>query len=508
MNSLSPAPVAAVAPPVTDYVSDLDTPLLMFNELDVWDLRSAAEGVLCTGGIGSGKSSSTGALLAKSYLKAGFGGLVLCVNTDEADRWRGYAAETDRTHSLIVMDGSLQHRFNFLEYQMAVGRSSASEAVNMLVEILNAAEGKVEEKADGNAFWDTAMRQILTRSIVPLWAAYGRLTLAELMKFIHSRPRTREEADPDHRPRSFWAETMELAIGHGARPLDPEDFYPVFDYWAKEMTQADQRTPGNIIQTLTARLDPFQSGELRKLFCTHSTFVPELTFEGAVIVLDLSAHEWGSEGILAQHIVKRMWQTAMQRRPKTPSARPCFLFVDECQYFLSAKDQQFASTSRACKALTVYLTQNLPGIYAKIGGGNGENVANALLGNLATKIFHAQPDPKTATWAADMIGKAVTWRQNAGENENTSTGRSTNTNSSSSGGQTSQSSGGSTTRGEGRGSSWGASEVVDYRLQPSHFATLKKGGGADRISEAIVFQAGRRFAYTGSTWTPVLFRQA
>lgn len=506
MALIQTAAVLSSPPAVTGYVSDLDTPLLMFNEFDVYDLRSAASGILCMGGTGSGKSSSSGALIARSYLKAGFGGLVLCVNTDEADRWRRYAAETNRTQSLVIMDGSLAHRFNFLEYQMAVGHGSVSEAVNVLVEILDAAEGRVAEKADGNAFWDTAMRQLLTNAIGPLWAAYGRLTLVELMKFVHDRPRTREEASPDHPKRSFWHETMELAVGHGVFPMEREDFFPAFDYWGKEMTQADQRTPGNIIQTLSARLGPFLSGPLRKLFATYSSFVPELCFEGAVLVLDISAHEWGTEGILAQHIVKRMWQTAMQRRPKTPDARPCFLFVDECQYFLSKKDQEFQSTSRGCRGLTVYLTQSLAGVYAKIGG-NAEHIADALLGNLATTIMHAQPDAKTCAWMAERIGKAVTWRRNAGESENSSTGASTSTNSSSAGGKTSHSSGGGTTIGEGRGSSWGASEVVDYRLQPSHFTTLKKGGGADRVSEAVIFEAGRVFAYTRSTWTPALFRQ-
>jgi hypothetical protein len=236
----------------------------------------------------------------------------------------------------------------------------------------------------------------------------------------------------------------------------------------------DTRTTGNIIQSLTARLDPFTSGDLRRLFTTTTTVVPEMTFEGAVIVLNLSAHEWGEEGILGQHIVKTMWQKAMQRRPKTPNARPCFIAADECQYFLAASDQPFQSTARACKALTVYLTQNLPGIYAKIGGNRAQDIADALLGNLATKVFHAQPDPRTAEWAANMIGKAVVWRENVGENESVNSGRGGNTSSSSGGmGQKGQASSGSSWQtGRGQGTSRGASQTVDYRLQPSHFSTL------------------------------------
>lgn len=498
------------ASPALGYVHDLDTPLLMFSEQDVWTLRDAAEGVFITGGIGAGKSSSSGAALAKAYLRAGFGGIVCCANVDEVDRWRRYCAEAGRSPSLIVMDKTLAHRFNFLEYQMAVGRGSTFEAVQVLLDILNAAEGKHDTGSGGeNQFWDQTLRQILRNTILPVWAAYGRLTLADMMRFMNDRPTTIEQlASDEWMEGSFFFRTMELAEIGGAHPMEPEDYQAIEHYWTRTMMQPDQRTPGNILQTVVARLDPFLTGDLRKLFCTHTTLVPELTFEGAVIVLDLSAHAWGQEGVLAQHIVKIMWQKAMQRRPKTDDARPCFLFADECQYFLAPSDQQFQSTARACRALTVYLTQNLPGIYARIGKQGAQDIADALLGNLATKIFHAQPDSRTAEWAATMIGKAVIWRQNVGENETRNTNTHHSTGRSGGGGSPG---GHNTTSGTGdgyaRGTNRGASQVVDYRVQPSHFMTLRKGGGPDGTSEAVIFQAGRVFDHTASTWTPTLFKQ-
>ena len=495
----------------TGYVSDLDTPLLMFSERDIWTLRDAAEGVLITGGIGSGKSSGSGATLFKSYLRAGFGGIVCCANIDEVERWRGYCEETGRLQSLIVIDKSLTERFNFLEYQMTVGRGSVFEAVRVLLDILNAAEGRIEEGGDGkDQFWQQTLKEILGKTLAPLWAAYGRITLPEIMRFILDRPKSEKDLGDDAwQETSFWAQTIARVADNPTHEPYRDDIKPVVDYWTNTLMTGDARTTGNIIQTLTARLDPFTSGDLRRLFTTTTTVVPEMTFEGAVIVLDLSAHEWGEEGILAQHIFKTMWQRAIQRRPKTATARPCFLAADECQYFLAAADQQFQSTSRACRALTVYLTQNLPGVYAKIGGNRAQDVADALLGNLATKFFHAQPDPRTAEWAANMIGKAVVWRENVGENESINSGKGGNSSSSGGGmGQKGQVSSGSSWQiGRGQGTSRGASQTVDYRLQPSHFSTLLKGGGPERMSEAVIFQAGRVFAYTGSTWTPALFRQ-
>ena len=56
----------------------------------MWTLGDAFQGVLIMGENGSGKTSGSGELLARKYLKAGFGGLVLCFKTDEAALWRQY----------------------------------------------------------------------------------------------------------------------------------------------------------------------------------------------------------------------------------------------------------------------------------------------------------------------------------------------------------------------------------------------------------------------------------
>ena len=76
----------------------LDLPLVRFSRAkeDVWTLRDACQGVLIMGENGSGKTSGSGELLARKYLQAGFGGLVLCFKTDEADLWRSYLKRSGR----------------------------------------------------------------------------------------------------------------------------------------------------------------------------------------------------------------------------------------------------------------------------------------------------------------------------------------------------------------------------------------------------------------------------
>lgn len=88
-----------------------DTPLLRLGRRDAWTAREAMQGTCILGGTGSGKSSGSGKAIAHAFLKAGYGGLVLCATADEADTWMGYAKATGREKSFI--------RFNFMDYTLA-----------------------------------------------------------------------------------------------------------------------------------------------------------------------------------------------------------------------------------------------------------------------------------------------------------------------------------------------------------------------------------------------------
>jgi len=65
---------------------NLDTPLMELlsgGGKGVFTARMAVEGCAIFGGIGSGKTSGSGRMLALKYLAAGWGGLILTVKKDE-----------------------------------------------------------------------------------------------------------------------------------------------------------------------------------------------------------------------------------------------------------------------------------------------------------------------------------------------------------------------------------------------------------------------------------------
>ena len=92
---------------MNDELYDLDTPLLALtsdekgNPIDLYTARSAVAGTFCAGSTGAGKTSGSGNALARAFLRNGWGGLVLCCKSDEANNWRKLCALENRSEDII-----------------------------------------------------------------------------------------------------------------------------------------------------------------------------------------------------------------------------------------------------------------------------------------------------------------------------------------------------------------------------------------------------------------------
>lgn len=510
------------APPVKDFCPSLDAPLLRFGKVP-WTIGNACEGTLILGATGSGKSSGSGAHIAKSYLHAGMGGLVLCAKPDEKARWLAYAKACNREHHVIVMDGSGQERFNFLDYALLRDGDGAGQTMNLVTLFIQLAEASHKGRGESNdPFWRDAMKELLSHSMDALIAAYGCVRLHELQKFMETLP-----LPDDKRESGFCYQTMTKAYMNPLNKLPLHDWNVVDGYVFENIRRMSDKTRSGIVSSFTSLAHNFIKGKMHTLFCTDSTLVPELTHEGAIIIVDLPVKQWDTAGIVASQVMKYLFQKAAERRNINAYSRPVFLWADECQFFLSEYDNEFQSTARSSRACTVYLTQNLSGIYNSIGGKHPEHAADALLGNLRTKIFHSNDNRTTNQWAADIIGKHVQIRGNfsssQGQSYSESSGETrssgySSSSTSSSNSQGSYSSGSNSSLGTSHsissGSqsnhSQGGSETIDYRIQPSFFAEgLRTGGTKNKnMVDAVLFQPGQRFNDTGEHWGICAFPQS
>lgn len=447
----------------------LDSVLYRFNGTHPFTIRQACEGVQIFGGIGSGKTSGSGAALAKAYLQAGFGGLVLCAKKDELATWQQYAEETGRTDSILVFDSSGDYRFPFLQYEVEREGEGAGYAENLARLFMTVHEAVSRSKGNSGAdpYWGSALMQIMRNTISLCQIARGTVSVPLMYEIVRSAPQSTEERNSPE----WWEKSLcaQLLAECQAKTLDQwadYDLEATAGYWLDEYPSISSRTRSGIVSMFSTTTDVLLRRPFRMLFSEapenrEMIAYPELTHHGAVVVMHLPVKEFGDAGRAAQVVYKYIWQQATERRDVKANPRPVFLWVDEAQNFATDYDMQFQATARSSRACTVYLTQNLPNYYAEMG--NRDRV-NSLIGNLQTKIWHANSDPETNTHAAEVIGRS--WQTRSGESQSI-------------GGQ-------SISLGESR------SESLDFDVIPQTFTRLSKGGPENgNTVSGIVFQNGR-----------------
>ncbi|PMD95703.1 hypothetical protein BWI97_13975 [Siphonobacter sp. BAB-5405] len=428
------------------YVCDLDQPILTLDASagrGYWTIRHAVEGVQIFGGIGSGKTSGSGRMLALKYLRAGFGGLVLTVKPDEKQSWIDYCQQTGRSGDLVILEPGGPHRFNFLRYESAKssgGSSLTENLVDVLKTVIRAAEEKDAGKSD-DAFWETALDMLMFNVIDLCQLAYGHVSVSDLYNIVQTIPKTIEDlkTDDEHGGTKHFHEAFErakyqvnalaeewftgLSFAEQQRlQQEPEVEMALLDAvpQARLFKYIDQFFVENFIP-LTDKtrsiIDFIFSGFLFRLlrepvyslFCRYdqSTITPEDSLSGKIILLNLPVKVYHKVGRDCQILFKYLWQRAMEQRDPQKNERPVFLWADEAQNFMHEHDADFQATARSSRIATVYISQNLPNYYASMGGTKAEFKVKSFLGTLATKIFHANADIETNKYASELIGDAL-----------------------------------------------------------------------------------------------------
>lgn len=471
---------------------DLEQPLVSFSKHDAWRIKDACEGTHIFGATGSGKTTGSGQTIAKAFLRAGFGGLVLTAKPDECALWQRYARETGREESLIVVSPSQPYRFNFLDYEFrrpGVGAGITQNLVSLFYNVIEAAERTSGQSND--RFWRDAGKQLLSYAIDLLTIAKERVSLPELYDIITTAPQSMADINSEAwQAQSFCCKCLQEGEAKPKPPAVERDFAFAAKYWLAEFPQLAEKTRSIIVTSFTSMARELMSRSMYELFCSDTNIVPELTHEGVLMVIDLPVKEYSDAGRFAQLLFKYIWQRATERREVSINPRPVFLWADEAQFFTTDYDVMFQTTARSARAATVYLTQNLPIYYKLLGGADGgKAAADALLGNFQTKIFHANGDQVTNQWAAELFAKNWQFRASTGLSE--------------SGGDTGSPFGG----GKSQRSST-SSQMLEYEVLPREFTTLRKGGRENGLCvDGILFQGGRIWNATGKNSLKAEFRQ-
>jgi len=462
---------------------NLDAPLFMWSPYDAFTLRNAVESVCIFGELGAAKTTGSAAWILLKYLQLGMGGLVCCVKPGDRELIESYARCTGRADSLVVVSPSNKWRCNLIRYALMrpgmVG-SRVENIVSLLMTIVEAAERADRGSTQQDKFWQRSLRQILRNGVEVCIAARGEVTMQMLHEVIASAPLAHGQVrDPEWQTASECYKLIEEADARERTEREQSDFDLAARYFLREFPGMPDDTRGSILATYGVMADVLLRGHMADLFDGETTFVPDLTFDGAIIVLDLPTKVYGQAGVYVQSAFTYLWQTACEQRDVKRSPRPVFWFVDEAHELVCNYTPEFLATARSARVASVLISQNKPNYLAAMGGEAGRHRVDAFLGNTGTKIFHANGDPETNRWASDTISDEIQSRANWH---------------------------GSSEEGQGRG---GGSEQPGHKVLPSEFTMLRKGGPQSGFTtDCIVYQTGACFqANAGEPWLRTSFRQ-
>jgi TraM recognition site of TraD and TraG len=514
---------------------DLDRKLIKLGPGAHLTTRMILESVLVLGRIGGGKTTASGKVLAQALLRAGFGLMFCIAKHDEIDRVLDYTKKSGRYGDVVIFDET--KGYNFIEHDLVRqgmrGLPNVVECLIRVIEMANQATGATGR--DSDSFWLEFMRQILTHTVHVLYSAYGTVSVTSILDFVTTAAVQGELYTNQEWVEAHYAgQTLRRCVDTPAVPMSPDTQRAMLEYFIRQYPAIPEKTRGNGVITLTTKLDRFKHGRMKRCFNDKTDIVPEMLFGGAIIILAMPALTWNDDGKIGQQLVKYMAQRTIETRASLPASqreRPVAIFADEAQYFANSYDDTFISTSRGSRAAMIYLSQTLPAFYAKFGRDQTDAV-DGLIGKFGTQIFHSNACSRTNKYASELIGRDIRMRanhsrskgtnrsqgMNAGANTGSGSSSGTSHSSNASFGHNSGSSdssgnswGDNVGMGESSSESSGASEQMDFLVEPAIFAgdSLRSGGPAnDNRVDAVLFRAGARFRQSGGrNYMFVTFKQ-
>ncbi len=473
----------------------LNTPILQLSESDVVRFRDLIEGgTLITGGLGSGKSSTSAKSLALSFLSSGIGGLVLTVKSDETKHWIEYAKSAGRFKDLVIFNAESGLVFDPLAYMWNSGGRAAGH-IETIVELFSTLMnvGKQHVGINNDRYWELAAEELQRAVIVMLSAAGERISIASIHQIITSLPTEPAQADDPGWLTSTPCGRLILKLrerrgSFTSEQLDDLDIAIPFalERWPK----LDPRTSSNIQSTWSGMASKFTFHPFSRMFCSgRYDFTPEqTTHERKVIILDFPVLEYGREtSRLCQILVKIIFQRAWLRHQfQEGCCNGAFCFQDEFALLMHKLENPFHMTCRGSGIAPVCITPNILNIAAEEFGEQKPGAKTlGFLGLLSLKIFHNQTDIETCNYAADQIGKEYRYL----DNFHTGTSGHDQTN-----------------------ASFGGSRQLVHILEPIAFTQLETPDSDNPCSQAIVYHRGRSFNATktaqnprGLNYLPVVF---
>ena len=381
----------------------LDQRLLRWSSGDYYTLSDLLRGLAVFGCTGSGKSSASALAVARAILRTNAGGLVCCSKPEDRPWWLARLKEAGRLKDAILFAEDSDQRVNFLEFESKSGKKGA--IAQDLTRFLMTLSEVLDDKGGGKQqeqFWRSLNERIIYQTIVPLLAAYGTVDAPSMRRFLDSAATHPSQLnDPDWRA-GFCNQTLEKANECCGEGIEAYDLAQANAFWPGEFAKMDERPRSSGLLGVNNCIHLLNSGLVRELCATTSTFTPQSFEAGKWVIADFPTARFGVVGRFLMAGLKYLTQRHVLRRTFTPGDPPIITFCDEAQNVVNSFDSAFILESRSHGGSLVYLSQGISNYVEKLG----KDAADMLIGQMSHKIFHVV-DPVTAKYASELVGSVM-----------------------------------------------------------------------------------------------------
>jgi len=461
----------------------LDRAILSLSKSDWLSIRSLINGgVLITGGLGQGKSSTSLRQICYGLLKAGLGALFCTVKSSDTQDYLAYIKAAGREKDVILFSVESGLRFDPLAYLWSSGRGALDvEAIIEFFSILLSI-GKQHLGVNNDRFWELASEQAMRHAIHLIRLARAPLSIVSVANTIQSFPTAVGQHETAEWQSSSYTASLIQKIRQRKDELSETDWKDldvatqfVFNKWASY----DEKPRGSIEMTFAGMADKFLFSPFREMFASGACdFRPEqITHERKLLILDIPVLQYGREtSRLMQIIVKLVCQRSWLSHAYKPGCcNGAMIVQDEFQMLMSRFENHFVQVCRGSAIVPLYATQTILNLAEEMGESQPGSKTKAFLNNLSIKIAHNSAGcPDTCQYLADTIGKEYRYLDgfNAGE------------------------SGGLTHTG------LSGQKHLAHIVEPIEFTRLMAPDGQNPCAEAIVYLGGRAFNVTKTEKNP------
>jgi len=225
----------------------LDRRLFTWPSGDDFTLRHLLQSVAIIGQIGSGKSSGSGLLLARTVLKIPrSGGLILASKPEDKSWWQARFREAGRSPDLVLFSESSPARCNVIDYEIQSGGDARSltQFLTITSEVLDSGSGGGRSN---DQFWKKSEERVLYNAIEPLRQGTGGVTAPDIQRFVSTAAYKPADLTDENWRGKFHNQVMQAAFDRPRSRIEDADAALYRDFWLNEFPVMDDKPRSSIL---------------------------------------------------------------------------------------------------------------------------------------------------------------------------------------------------------------------------------------------------------------------